>query len=174
MLDFLPEGLITHAELGIAAELEGLEGEEGDENLRDLADLIIRCTGVLIRHAAQQSAWTSENIPYEARVVAINFARRVLNNPQNQQRIQTGPLGESYHADELTGMDLKDSEEELLATFIDGEEGDLGGLGIVSIVRPDPLQSKQANFRMVPVLGLGGGSVPRMPLSTLDKYLGVD
>ena len=98
----------------------------------------------------------------------------MLNHPQNQQRIQTGPLGESYHADELTGMDLKDSEEELLATFIDGEEGDLGGLGVVSIVRPDPLQSRQANFRMAPVLGLGGGPVPRMPLSTLDKYLGID
>lgn len=174
MIDFLPEGLITRTELGIAAELDDIDDPEGDENLRELADLILRCTGVLIRHAAQQPSWTSENIPYEARVVAINFARRVLNNPQNQQRIQTGPLGESYHADELTGMDLKDSEEELLATFIDGEEGDLGGLGVVSIVRPDPLQSRQANFRMVPVLGLGGGPVPRMPLSTLDKYLGID
>lgn len=169
----LPDGLITFAELGIASEIEGLEGEES--NLRDLADLIIRGTGVLIRYAAQKGEddWTVENIPYEVRVVAINFARRVFNNPQNQQRIQTGPLSESYAPEELTGMELKDSEEELLATFIDGAEGDLGGLGVISVVRPDPLQSHQANYIMAPVLGLGGGFVPKMPLASLAKYLGV-
>lgn len=167
----LPDGLIGFEELGIASEVEGLELD--DSNLRDLADLIIRSTGVLIRFAAQQPGWTADELPYEARVVAINFARRVFNNPQNQQRIQTGPLSESYSPEELTGLDLKDSEEEILATFIDSKEGDLGGLGIISVVRPDPLQSSQANYIMAPVLGLGGGFVPKVPLASLAKYLGI-
>lgn len=172
----LPEGLITFDELGIAAEVDGLDAEESD--LIDLANLIIRSTGVIIRyHAGGQNEWTSENIPYEVRVLAINFARRVFNNPQNQQRIQTGPLSESYDSEELTGMELKESEEALLATFVEGEEGDLGGLGVISVVRPDPVQSHQANHIMAPVLGLGGGTVngqaPRTTLPSLAKYLGI-
>lgn len=166
----LPDGLIDIAVLGIASEAGDVAN---DENLADLADLIIRCTGVLIRHAAQRPEWTATDIPYEVRVVAINFARRVFNNPQNQQRIQTGPLGESYHPDELTGMALKDSEEALLATFAE-EEVNENFLGIVQVVRPDPLPFRRGYPRDVGVgVGIGRGDY-RVSLPSFTGYLGVD
>ena len=175
LIDDLPEGITSLSDLGIAAEIDDIDDPEGDENLRALAELVTRCVSVLVRHAAQQPDWTRDNVPHEARIVDLTACRRILANPQNQQRIQTGPLSESYHVDELTGMELKDSEEELLATFIDPIDGDMGSLGVVEIVRPDPIQSYQANYKMTPVLGLGGGNlIPRMPFPSLAKYLGVD
>ena len=172
----LPDGLISMSELGIFAEVEDIEN---DDNFRDMADLVIRSTGVIIRFTAQQPEWTAETIPYEVRVIALEFARRVFNNPQVQQRIQTGPLGESYSTDELTGMALKDSEVETLETFIPEEEGSLGDLAVVKSVRPDPLDyGPNNNAVRAIVFGLGGGLVngkmPTMPLPSLAKYLGVE
>ena len=164
-----PEGLITMSELGVFAEVGELDESS---NLYKLADLVIRTTGVMVRYAAQQPDWTVDNVPLEARTVALDFARRVFGNPQVQQRIQTGPLGESYSPDELTGLALKDSEEALLATFIDGEEGDLGSLAIISVVREDKLPPFD-NRVWAPALGLGRNDY-FIPMNGLGKYLGIE
>lgn len=167
--EYLPEGLITFDELGVMSEVDDLDEQN---NLYKLADLVIRATGVMVRHASQQPTWTVETVPVEARVININFARRVFNNPQNQQRIQTGPLADSYSTDELTGLLLTDSEEALLETFQDVEDGDLGGLGIISIQRPDPLPPFD-NRIFAPAQGLGNPAHPYyLPMSSLGKYLG--
>lgn len=165
----LPDGLIEMDELGIMSEISDLDESS---NLYKLADTVIRATGVMVRYAAQQPEWTVENVPLEARVVALDFARRVFNNPQVQQRIQTGPLGESYSPDELTGLQLKDSEEELLATFIEGAEGDLGSLSVISIVRPDKFDPYD-NRVWAPALGLGRNDY-YIPMNGLGKYLGIE
>lgn len=165
----LPDGLIEMDELGIMSEISDLDESS---NLYKLADTVIRATGVMVRYAAQQPEWTVENVPLEARVVALDFARRVFNNPQVQQRIQTGPLGESYSPDELTGLQLKDSEEELLATFIEGAEGDLGSLSVISIVRPDRFDPYD-NRVWAPALGLGRNDY-YIPMNGLGKYLGIE
>lgn len=168
MATVLPDGLIEMEELGIMSEVSDLDESS---NLYKLADTVIRATGVMVRYAAQQPEWTTENVPLEARVIALDFARRVFGNPQVQQRIQTGPLGESYSPDELTGLSLKDSEEELLATFIDGAEGDLGSLSVISIVRPDKFDPYD-NRVWAPALGLGRNDY-YVPLNGLGKYLGI-
>lgn len=169
MATLLPDGLIEMSELGVFAEVGDLDESS---NLHKLADTVIRSTGVMVRYAAQQPEWTVDNVPLEAKVIALDFARRVFNNPQVQQRIQTGPLGESYSPDELTGLALKDSEEALLATFIDGEEGDLGDLGIISVVRPDKLPPFD-NRVWAPALGLGHNDY-YIPMNGLGKYLGIE
>src|SRR5699024_8543862 len=120
----------------------------------------------------QQPDWTIENIPLEARVIALDFARRVFNNPQVQQRIQTGPLGESYSPDELTGLSLKDSEEALLATFMDGEEGDVGSLRVITGVREDKLPAF-GNRVWSTALGLGRNDYFIL-MNGLGKYLGIE
>lgn len=169
MATLLPDGLIEMGELGIMSEVGDLDESS---NLYKLADTTIRATGVMIRYAAQQPEWTVDNVPLEAKVIALDFARRVFNNPQVQQRIQTGPLGESYSPDELTGLSLKDSEEELLATFIDGEDGDLGSLSVISVVRPDRFDPYD-NRVWAPALGLGRNDY-HLPLPGLGKYLGIE
>lgn len=172
----LPEGLTSITDLGVMAEVDDLEN---DENLRDMAELVVRSVGVLVRFTAQRPEWTIDNIPYEVRVLALEASRRIFGNPQVQQRIQTGPLGESYSTDELTGMALKDSEVETLETFIPEEEGSLGDLAVVKSVRPDPLDyGPNNNAVRAVVFGLGGGLVngkmPTMSLPSLAKYLGVE
>jgi len=172
----LPDGLIPMSALGTFSEIDGIEA---DENLTAMADLVIRATGVVIRYTAQQPEWTADSIPYEVRVLALEFARRVFNNPQVQSRIQTGPLGESYSPDELTGLALKPAEEELLETFIPVEEGSLGDLSIIKSVRPDPIDFGPLNNALrAPVFGLGGGLVNGKMVTTslpsLAKYLGVE
>lgn len=169
MATVLPDGLIEMEELGIMSEVGDLDPSS---NLYKLADTVIRATGVMVRYAAQQPDWTAENLPLEARVIALDFARRVFNNPQVQQRIQTGPLGESYSPDELTGLQLKDSEEALLATFIDGGEGDLGSLAIISVVREDKMPPFD-NRVWAPALGLGRNDY-FIPMNGLGKYLGIE
>lgn len=164
-----PEGLITMPELGVFAEVGELDESS---NLYKLADLVIRTTGVMVRYAAQQPTWTVDNVPLEVRTVALDCARRVFGNPQVQQRIQTGPLGESYGPDELTGLALKDSEEELLATFIEDEAGDLGSLSVISVVRPDKFNPYD-NRVWAPALGLGHNDY-YIPMSGLNKYLGIE
>ena len=161
----LPEGLISIEELGILSEYDDLVL---DERQAALADLIIRATGVMVRFAAGQPEWTAETVPLEARVIARNFARRVMNNPQNQQRITTGPLGESYSTEELTGIMLTDREESLLETF---NEGGSGGLHVVSVVRSDAFQGG-TNYELAQLMGLGlNDDLIRMP--SLSKYLGL-
>ncbi len=165
----LPPGLIELSELGIMSEVGTLDESS---NLYQLAETVIRATGVIIRYAAKQPGWTSENVPLEARVIALDFARRVFNNPQVQQRIQTGPLGESYSPEELTGLALKESEEELLATFVDGAEGDLGSLSVISVVRPDRLEPP-SNRILAYMIGLGRNDA-KVSLPSLAAYLGVE
>lgn len=161
----LPEGLISIEELGILSEYDDLVL---DERQSALADLIIRATGVMVRFAAGKPEWTAADVPLEAKVVALNFARRVMNNPQNQQRITTGPLGESYSTEELTGIMLTDREEALLATFADSGEG---GLSIISVVRSDELVGG-TNYELAQLMGLGlNDELIRMP--SLSKYLGL-
>lgn len=174
----LPDGLIGMAELGTFAEVDGVEE---DENLREMADLVIRATGVIIRFTAKktETEWTSETAPYEVRILALEFARRVFNNPQVQQRIQTGPLGESYSPDELTGLALKESEVSMLETFITEDEGSMGDLNVIKAVRPDPLEfGPNDNALRAIVYGLGGGLVngkmPTTILPSMAKYLGVE
>ena len=161
----LPPGLVSVEELGILAEYDDLVL---DERQAELADLIIRATGVMVRFAAGQPEWTAETAPFEARVTAMNSARRVMNNVQNQQRITTGPLGESYSTEELTGLMLTDREEALLATFADSGEG---GLSIISVVRSDELAGG-TNYELAQLMGLGlNDELIRMP--SLSKYLGL-
>ena len=172
----LPEGLTSITDLGVFSEVDDLEN---DENLRDMAELVVRAVGVLIRYTAKQPDWTAENIPYEVRVISLEASRRIFGNPAVQQRIQTGPLGESYSPDELTGLALKDSEVSMLETFIPEEEGSLGDLAVVKSVRPDPLDyGPNNNAVRAIVFGLGGGLVngkmPTMSLPSLAKYLGVE
>lgn len=162
--------------LGTFSEIDDVET---DENLTAMADLVIRTTGVVIRYTAQQPEWTADSIPYEVRVLALEFARRVFNNPQVQSRIQTGPLGESYSPEELTGLSLKAKEEELLETFIPTEEGSMGDLNIIKSVRPDPIDfGPHINALRAPVYGLGGGLVngkmPTTSIPSLSHYLGVE
>lgn len=160
-----PPGLVAIEELGIMAEYEDLEL---DERQRDLADLIIRATGVMVRFAAKQPAWTAETVPYEAKVIALGAARRVMNNPQNQQRITTGPLGESYTTDELTGLLLSDREEAVLESF---DESDSGGFVVTAVERSDALVGG-INYDLAQLMGLGlNDEVIRMP--SLSKYLGI-
>lgn len=172
MISRFPDGLIDMSELGIASEVGTIDE---DSNLYQLADLVIRTTGVIIRYAAGQNelTWTSENVPYEVRVIAVDFARRVFNNPQVQQRIQTGPLGESYSTNELTGLALKDNEEALLATFQPKEDTGLGSLNIIQSARPDPLGDPRDNRLLAPVSGMGRGDM-RLSIPSLAKYLGVE
>lgn len=165
----LPDGLITMDELGIMSEVGEIDETN---NLYKLADTVIRAIGVMVRYAAQQPEWTVENVPLEARIIALDASRRCFNNPQTQQRIQTGPLGESYGPDELTGLALKDSEEELLATFIEDEAGDLGSLSVISVVRPDKFNPYD-NRVWAPALGLGHNDY-YIPMSGLNKYLGIE
>src|SRR5699024_350780 len=113
-------------------------------NLYKLADTVIRATGALVGSAARAPECTVEN----------------------------GPLGESYSPDELTGLQLKDSEEELLATFIEGAEGDLGSLSVISIVRPDKFDPYD-NRVWAPALGLGRNDY-YIPMNGLGKYLGIE
>lgn len=169
MADALPDGLIEMNELGTFAEVGDLDESS---NLYKLADTVIRATGVIIRWTAQQPTWTVSTVPLEARVIALDFARRVFNNPQVQQRITTGPLGESYSPDELTGLALKEGEEAVLETFIDGEEGDLGSLSVISVVRPDKFNPYD-NRVWAPALGLGRNDY-YLPLPGLGKYLGIE
>lgn len=172
MLDIdLPEGLIGLNILGIAAEAGDLAD---DENTRDLAELVIRATGVMVRYAAGRPDWSADTIPYEVRVVAISFARRVFNNPQNQQRIQTGPLGESYSPHELTGLELKSSEDALLATFAEVKEGDLGGLGLIEVVRSDPLGIYADNRDLAMGRKFPAREDMLISLPSLSKYLGTN
>lgn len=165
MNENLPEGLISIEELGVLSEYDDLEL---DERQYALSDLIIRATGVMVRFAAGQPEWTSEDVPFEARVIALNFARRVMNNPQNQQRITTGPLGESYSTEELTGLMLTSREEALLETFIsDGE----GSLSVIQVVRSDGFVGG-TNYELAQLMGLGrDDELIRMP--SLAKYLGI-
>lgn len=166
-IDELPAGLISVEELGIMAE----EDDAGTSDRAELAELIIRCMSVLARFYAKQPDWTAETTPYEARITVLSACRRVFNNPQNQQRIQTGPLGESYHADDLTGLEFKDSEQALLATFEDGEDGDLGSLSIIAVKRSDDI-ARFSNADLVYTRGLSSGH--KIWLSSLSKYLGLE
>ena len=160
-----PEGLVSVEELGIMSEYDDLEM---DERQRALADLVIRATGVMVRFAAKQPQWTAQNVPYEAKVIALGAARRVMNNPQNQQRITTGPLGESYTTDELTGLLLTEREEEVLSSF--DESGD-GGLRVIETVRSDAMVGG-TNYDLVQLMGLGlNDDLIRVP--SLSKYLGI-
>ena len=160
-----PPGLISVEELGIMSEYEDLEL---DERQYELADLIIRATGVMVRLAAKQPAWTAETVPYEAKVVALGAARRVMNNPQNQQRITTGPLGESYHTDELGGLLLTEREEAILETF---DESGSGVFVVTPVVRSDKMVGG-TNYDLVQLMGLGlNDDLIRMP--SLSKYLGI-
>lgn len=160
-----PEGLVSVEELGIMSEYDDLEM---DERQRALADLVIRATGIMVRFAAKQPEWTAQNVPYEAKVIALGAARRVMNNPQNQQRISTGPLGESYTTDELTGLLLTEREESVLSSF---DESSDGGLRVVETVRSDAMVGG-TNYDLVQLMGLGlNDDLIRMP--SLSKYLGI-
>lgn len=160
-----PEGLIAVSELGVMAEYDDLEL---DERQSELAELVIRATGVMVRFTAGQPAWTAENVPYEAKVVALGFARRVFNNPQNQSRIQTGPLGDSYTTEELTGILPTDREIEILETF---KEDASGGLRVIEVQRSDELVGG-INYDLAQLMGLGlNDELIRMP--SLSKYLGI-
>lgn len=160
-----PEGLVSVEELGIMSEYDDLEM---DERQRALADLVIRATGIMVRFAAKQPEWTAQNVPYEAKVIALGAARRVMNNPQNQQRITTGPLGESYTTDELTGLLLTEREESVLSSF---DESSDGGLRVIEAVRSDSMVGG-TNYDLVQLMGLGlNDELIRMP--SLSKYLGI-
>lgn len=160
-----PEGLVSVEELGIMSEYDDLEM---DERQRALADLVIRATGIMVRFAAKQPEWTAQNVPYEAKVIALGAARRVMNNPQNQQRISTGPLGESYTTDELTGLLLTEREESVLSSF---DESSDGGLRVIETVRSDAMVGG-TNYDLVQLMGLGlNDDLIRMP--SLSKYLGI-
>lgn len=160
-----PEGLVSVEELGIMSEYDDLEM---DERQRALADLVIRATGIMVRFAAKQPEWTAQNVPYEAKVIALGAARRVMNNPQNQQRITTGPLGESYTTDELTGLLLTEREESVLSSF---DESSDGGLRVIETVRSDSMVGG-TNYDLVQLMGLGlNDELIRMP--SLSKYLGI-
>lgn len=160
-----PEGLVSVEELGIMSEYDDLEM---DERQNALADLVIRATGVMVRFAAKQPQWTAQNVPYEAKVIALGAARRVMNNPQNQQRITTGPLGESYTTDELTGLLLTEREEEVLSSF---DESSDGGLRVIETVRSDAMVGG-TNYDLVQLMGLGlNDDLIRIP--SLSKYLGI-
>lgn len=160
-----PEGLVSVEELGIMSEYDDLEM---DERQRALADLVIRATGIMVRFAAKQPEWTAQNVPYEAKVIALGAARRVMNNPQNQQRITTGPLGESYTTDELTGLLLTEREESVLSSF---DESSDGGLRVIETVRSDSMVGG-TNYDLVQLMGLGlNDDLIRMP--SLSKYLGI-
>ena len=160
-----PEGLVSVEELGIMSEYDDLEM---DERQRALADLVIRATGIMVRFAAKQPEWTAQNVPYEAKVIALGAARRVMNNPQNQQRITTGPLGESYTTDELTGLLLTEREESVLSSF---DESSDGGLRVIETVRSDAMVGG-TNYDLVQLMGLGlNDDLIRMP--SLSKYLGI-
>ena len=160
-----PEGLVSVEELGIMSEYSDLEM---DERQRALADLVIRATGIMVRFAAKQPEWTAQNVPYEAKVIALGAARRVMNNPQNQQRITTGPLGESYTTDELTGLLLTEREESVLSSF---DESSDGGLRVIETVRSDSMVGG-TNYDLVQLMGLGlNDELIRMP--SLSKYLGI-
>lgn len=161
----LPEGLITPEELGIFAE------QDASGNTQELADLIIRMTGVVIRFTAKRPEWTADTIPYEVKVVALDFARRVFNNPQNQTRITTGPLGESYSAEEVVGLALLPHQEELLETFIPEDQSNTSSFWTVSAERPDTLRTP-VNYDLVPLHGLGqNDDYTKIP--SLTKYLGL-
>lgn len=162
----LPEGLITMDELGVLGERE--EGLNEESNEYKLADAVIRMTGVLIRHRAQQPDWGVDNIPHEIRVVALNFARRVFNNPQNQQRIQTGPIGESYSAEELVGLAFQDWEAELVEAYV----SESGGLYVQPIGRSDALAGPP-RADLAPLRGFGDGTVMAI-LPSLSDYLGIE
>ena len=160
-----PEGLVSVEELGIMSEYDDLEM---DERQRALADLVIRATGIMVRFAAKQPEWTAQNVPYEAKVIALGAARRVMNNPQNQQRITTGPLGESYTTDELTGLLLTEREESVLSSF---DESSDGGLRVIETVRSDSMVGG-TNYDLVQLMGLGlNDELIRMP--SLSKYPGI-
>lgn len=160
-----PEGLVSVEELGIMSEYDDLEM---DERQHALADLVIRATGIMVRFAAKQPEWTAQNVPYEAKVIALGAARRVMNNPQNQQRITTGPLGESYTTDELTGLLLTEREESVLSSF---DESSDGGLRVIETVRSDSMVGG-TNYDLVQLMGLGlNDELIRMP--SLSKYLGI-
>lgn len=160
-----PPGLIDIEELGIMAEYEDIEF---DERQNALAELVVRATGVMVRWAAGHPEWTAEDVPLEAKVVALGFARRVLNNPQNQSRITTGPLGESYTTDELTGLLLSDRERELLESF---DESAGGGLNVIAVERSDKLVPGP-NYDLAQLMGLGlNDDLIRMP--SLSKFLGI-
>lgn len=160
-----PEGLVSVEELGIMSEYNDLEM---DERQRALADLVIRATGVMVRFAAKRPEWTAQDVPYEAKVIALGAARRVMNNPQNQQRISTGPLGESYTTDELTGLLLTEREESVLSSF---DESSDGGLRVVETVRSDSMVGG-TNYDLVQLMGLGlNDDLIRIP--SLSKYLGI-
>ena len=160
-----PEGLVSVEELGIMSEYDDLVM---DERQRALADLVIRATGIMVRFAAKQPEWTAQNVPYEAKVIALGAARRVMNNPQNQQRITTGPLGESYTTDELTGLLLTEREESVLSSF---DESSDGGLRVIETVRSDSMVGG-TNYDLVQLMGLGlNDELIRMP--SLSKYLGI-
>lgn len=160
-----PEGLVSVEELGIMSEYSDLEM---DERQRALADLVIRATGIMVRFAAKRPDWTAQTVPYEAKVIALGAARRVMNNPQNQQRITTGPLGESYTTDELTGLLLTEREESVLSSF---DESSDGGLRVIETVRSDAMVGG-TNYDLVQLMGLGlNDELIRMP--SLSKYLGI-
>jgi len=85
-----------------------------------------------IRFVAQQPTWTSSNLPYDVKMLAIRVIRRTYVNPDSEVQTGVGPLSSRVLDEAALAAALSDAEITLLESKRPDGSGE-DGLWVASI-----------------------------------------